>query len=144
MTIDEIFEEWQKDSHVERTELLEANLAVQDLHAKYIKLIFQEKRTLRAYIQNYNEMKLLRQEYWLGTLAKEDLDEKGWLPQPMKIIRSDLPTYMDADRILAKVAIQRDLQQEKVNALDSIIKAISNRGFILGKAIDYEKWIAGR
>ena len=48
MTLDQLMEEWRKDSPVDSTELGIASLKIPELHSKYLKIYFEERRKLKG------------------------------------------------------------------------------------------------
>lgn len=143
MTLDEIHEMWESDSDIDRTELGEESLRIGKLHSKYFKVFSVERMRLRQYEQQYRQLYKLRYDYYMGTLDVETLREYGWQPNPLKILKTDIPTHIDADRPLGDLQMKIDLQKEKVDLLESIIKHLPNRGFNIKSAIEWAKFQHG-
>jgi hypothetical protein len=61
----------------------------------------------------------------------------------MRLLKNDVPVYMDADPDVIKINLQIGVQEEKVDVLESIIKIISNRGFSIKSYIDWKKFENG-
>jgi len=51
--------------------------------------------------------------------------------------------YLDADQDIIKINLKISVQQEKVDTLEAIIKSISNRGYLIKSAIDFERFKVG-
>lgn len=143
MTLDEIFSLWEKDSVIDRTELTGASLDTPKLHHKYLRIHSKENLLLKKMEQDFNVLFKIKTEYYLGTLDFETIKEKGWEPNPLKILKAELPTYIKADTDIIKSNLTIAMQREKVSVLESIIKTITNRGFAIKSAIDYIKFQAG-
>lgn len=143
MSIDEILKEWANDSQIDRLELGDASIRSQHLHSKYIAIYFYERAKLLKIKEHFNKMKRLRHEYWDGSLPLEDLKQYGWEPQPLKILKQNIQLYLDGDEVLSPIELKLNLQQEKINVLDQIIKAIGQRGFQINAAINWEKFKSG-
>lgn len=144
MNITDIFEMWKKDSDINRIELGDNIAEVGNLHAKYLQLYFEERTKLLELKTKQAKLKKIRWEYWNGKLSEDDLKKYGWPPQPLIILKMDLPLYIDSDDIMIQINTKVDLQTEKVNILDSIIKAISQRGYTLNTLLNWEKFHAGQ
>jgi hypothetical protein len=71
------------------------------------------------------------------------LSEYGWEPQPLKILKSDVPSYVDSDKDVINLSLKIGTQQEKVDYLESIIRMITNRGFQLKTIVDWERFRTG-
>ena len=143
MNIEDIINEWAEDSQVERTELGEASLRSQTLHSKYLRYLFAYRAGLIKLKANLARLKKLRFEYWEGRLSKEDLEEHGWEPQPLKIMKAELPVYMEADEILQDAEMKVALQQERVNVLEHILKTLNGRQFSVATAVKWELYKSG-
>jgi hypothetical protein len=52
---------------------------------------------LRKMRTDYKKLFKLKTEYYRGELDVSEFKQYGWNPQPLKIIRADIPSYLDAD-----------------------------------------------
>ena len=143
MQLDELFELWKKDSEIDRTELGEASTNIPKLHYKYYKLFAQERLKLRKLEAEYKALYKDKWEYFQGNMSEEDLEANGWEPNPLRILKSDLNTYIDSDTDIIKQTSKMDYQKEKISFLENIIRSINNRGFQIKNAIDWEKFKVG-
>mgnify|MGYP000539354746 CR=1 FL=1 len=82
-------------------------------------------------------------EYYQGNLPDEDLKERGWDPFQLKVLKSDLSTYIDSDKDIINHMYKIEYQKEKIDFLDSVIRNINNRGLHIKNAIDWEKFKVG-
>jgi hypothetical protein len=144
MKLEEIFENWDKDSNVDRTELGNVALDIPKLHHKYFKIFSHERLLLRKLEQDMKKLKRLKWEYYTGVLDQESMEERGWEPFGLKILKQDVPTYIDSDNDIINLNLRIAVQQEKIDALESIIKAIMNLGFQVKSAIDWAKFTSGQ
>lgn len=143
MKLDEIHDMWAGDCQVDRTELGEESLKLPKLHSKYLRLFTEERLTLRKLEEERKELVKLKYDYYRGLLPEEDLKSNGWEPFQLNVLKSDVPMHLDADQDVIKINLRIAMQQEKVDTLESIIKAINNRGYLIKNAIDYEKFKVG-
>jgi Recombination, repair and ssDNA binding protein UvsY len=143
MKFDDIMNAWEQDSHMDDSELGVESLKIPILHHKYYKLYVQEALQLKAFEQDYKKLYRLKYEYYMGVLDQETLIEKGWNPNPLKILKQDLSIYIDADEDLQRIQAKIDIQKQKNSFLESAIKTISNRGFLIKNAIDWERFKVG-
>ncbi len=143
MKIEEILELWHEDANIDRTELGDAALNIPKLHHKYFSIFTKERMALRKYEADMKQLKLDKYEFYTQGPSEETKD-KGWrLPAKGLILKSDIPVYMDADQDIINLNLKINLQQEKVDLLDSIIKTIINRNFVIRSAIDWAKFTMG-
>jgi hypothetical protein len=143
MKFDDIMSAWEQDSRMDDSELGAESLKIPILHHKYYKLYVQEALQLKAFEQDYKTLYRLKYEYYMGVLDQETLIDKGWDPNPLKILKQDLSIYMDADQDLQRIQAKIDIQKQKNSFLESAIKTISNRGFLIKNAIDWERFKVG-
>ena len=143
MKIEDIFSEWEEDSTIDQTELGGAALNLAKLHHKYYRMLVNEKMILRTHESNLKVLKLEKHEFFTQG-PNEETQKKGWeLPARGIILKADIPMYMDADKDIINLSLKIGLQNEKVQALESIIKTINAMGYNIKAAIDWQKFING-
>jgi hypothetical protein len=143
MTIDEILENWNVDSQIDKTELGEEALKIPKLHHKYYQIYVKEKMILRKQESEMKQLKLDKYEF-LTQGPNEETKDRGWkLPPKGMILKSDIPMYLDSDQEIINQSLKIGYQQEKIELLDSIIKTVMNRNFIIRNAIDWQKFTMG-
>ena len=143
MKIEEIYNLWEKDAIIDRTELAEESLKIPQLHHKYFKIFSHERLIQRTLENDLKEMLKIKHEYYQGILSEEELKEKEWDPVRLKILRADLPLYIDSDKDIQAIKTKIQFQQEKIDFLESVIKNLQNRGFQIKSAIEWIKFQMG-
>lgn len=142
MKLEEIYELWQKDAEIDRTELGDEAIKIPKLHHKYYQLYTAERMLLKKYESELKQLKLAKYEFY--TMGPSDETPEDWkLPPRGMILKSDIPMYMEADVDLINMSLKIGLQQEKVELLESIIKSLTNRGFQIKSAIEWTKFTMG-
>ena len=121
---------------MDMTELSIESLKIPLLHHKYYKLFVQEGLLQKKYEQDFKTLYKLKYEYFMGVLDKVTLEERGWAPNPLKILKQDLSIYMESDADLQVISAKIDIQRQKVSFLESTIKMITNRGFLIKNCLD--------
>jgi hypothetical protein len=143
MKLEAIYEEWKKDSEIDMTELAQESIKIPKLHHKYFQVYSSEKMLLRKYEADMKSLKLAKYEFYTQGPSKET-QEKGWeLPARGMILKQEMPMYLDGDRDLIDLSLKIGYQQEKIELLESIIKSLTNRGFQIKSAIDWNKFTMG-
>jgi hypothetical protein len=143
MSIDEILEQWQQDTKIDRTELGDEALNIPKLHHKYYQIFVKERMILRKQESEMKQLKLDKYEF-LTQGPNEETKDKGWkLPPKGMILKGDIPMYLEADQDIVNLSLKIGYQQEKIELLDSIIKSIMNRNFVIKNAIDWQKFTMG-
>ena len=143
MKIEDIYEMWAKDSEIDQTNVSGESANIPKLHNKYFRVYMEEGIKLKQLRAKYKQLKLLKEQYYRGELDITELQQHGWEPQPLKILRTDIGTYIDADQDMINLSLKVGMIEEKVNYLEAIIKMISNRGFQLKTIVDWERFRTG-
>lgn len=141
MTIDELLENWEKDSQIDITDLDSEVLNISKLHNKYYKMFVNERMILRTLEAKMKQLKLDKFEFYTQGPNEETM-KRGWqLPAKGIILKAELPMYMEADKEIIDLSLKIGLAQEKVDFLESIIRTLPNRGYNIKTAVDYRKFI---
>lgn len=143
MTLDEINELWSKDSKVTPISVGDASVEVAKIQQKYIQYHSHERLVLKKYKTDYNVLLRAKYEYYNGTLAEEELKERGWAPQMMRILKADILMYINADKDIVALTLKIGMQEEKVFVLASAIKSLDNRHWNLKNFIEITKFNHG-
>ena len=134
MNLDTLNDMWEKDSQLDDEKLDHDSLAIPQLHAKYLRL-YNTFNTLQG--QQELEVKRtykVRWEYYTGKAEK---------PFPLKLIKTDVPIYLEADEVYAKSVLKLKYYNQMVEALKAIMQAINNRSFYIKNAIEFAKFLKG-
>ena len=117
MKLSDIQSMWGEDSKIDRNELGEESLRVPQLHSKYFNLFSQERIVLRQLESEYKELYKQKYEYYNGTLSEEELRSNGWEPISLKVLKSDINIYIQADSDINKLNLRVEIQKEKVECI---------------------------
>ena len=143
MKLEEIHEQWSKDSQLDSVDLDHSALGIAKLHHKYYEFLSKEKLVLRKLESEAKTLKLDKYEFYTDGPTQDQID-MGWkLPAKGKILRSDVGMYLDGDSDIIKMNLRVAYQQEKIDVLESIIKTIHNLGWHIRAAVDFRKMQAG-
>lgn len=143
MKIDELREHAERDMAFDDTQLDREALRIPQLHNKYLNFLTQERLALRALQFEYDRMRRVKWEYYTGKMDNEQLQQHGWQPFALRILKQDVDLYMNSDEDLAALRFKSDRQTEKVEYIESIIKGIMNRHWQIRSAIEWRKFTNG-
>lgn len=143
MKLEDIETNWGQDSKINSADLATESLRVPELHHKYFKIFTQERLLLKKFEQDYKQLYKLKYEYYMGIMDEGELRANGWEPFALKVLKTDLQIFMDGDQDLCNVINKIEFQKEKIALLDSIIKTVVNRGFLIKNAIDFLRFTNG-
>lgn len=143
MNVEDILDAWSQDASMNPTEIGSESLKTPMLHHKYLQILVQEKLALKKHKYKYKRLYKEKWEYFLGFMSQEQMEERGWEPMSLKIIKQDVDKYIESDEQISQLQLLIEYQEEKIEALESIIKTINNRGFQIKNYIDFEKFKMG-
>ena len=143
MRFDDIRSMVSKDMVIDDSELDLESLKIPQLHNKYLNLFHDERILLRKLEADKRELIRDKWEFYSGKISQEKLEERGWEPFLLKILKQDLDMYIHSDPDVTLIDDRITLQKEKVDYLASIIKSISGRGWEIKNAIEWRKFTSG-
>jgi hypothetical protein len=143
MSTDDISELWAKDSPIDETNLVGESKRIPTLHSKYYNMYFKEVLRVKKLRYDYKELEMAKRDWIDGSMAEEDLRERGWRPFQKKVIRQDMDKYIQADPDVIKMSLKIDYHSARANFLEDIIKTIHSRNFIIKNCIDMLKFQSG-
>ena len=134
MNFDDIKIMWEKDSIIDNLELDKEAIKIPQLHSKYSNLMYDFKMLQD---KAEGELKVVVKELW------EYYKGVGNEPQPLKILKQDLPMHIEADEKYINASLKLKYYTNIVNFLKDIINNINNRSFQIKNSIDWQKFING-
>jgi hypothetical protein len=143
MSTDDISEIWSKDCKIDETNLAGEAKRIPELHNKYYTLYYKEVLRVKKLKADYKELELAKREWLDGSMAEEDLKDRGWRPYQKKILRNDIDKYLQSDSDIIALSLKIDYHSTKANYLEDIVKTIHSRNFIIKSMIDVIKFQAG-
>lgn len=144
VSLDDLMDMWAKDSVIDESEPSRAMAQIPKLHAKYLKILSYHNLVVKKLHNDYQHMKKLKWEYFHGDLNNpEDLAEHNLEPFTRKIIRQDIPMWIDADKQLTDILLKKAMHQEIVDATTSILKELHSRTFQIKSIIEWERFTGG-
>lgn len=141
--LDEILETWAKDSIIDETNVAREILNIPKLHAKYIKILNENKLSSIKCKFDYDKMKEIRSSYYLGHLDKETLEAYGWEQFDIHVTKGGLERYLNSDEFLIKLLQKKSYFDQIVFTCESILNELKNRSWQLKTYVDYQKFLSG-
>ena len=143
-TVDELLDEWDKDSVMDDNHISDESIRVPKLHAKYIRYLMQAKLKVTKYQNDFNVLKKTKFRYYRGELSKEELIELNWSQwQGVKPMKNEMDQFLDGDTDLNNMKVKIEYLQTMVYLLESILGQIKGRDWQIRNIIEYKKFIAG-
>jgi len=144
MKLDAILAEWKVDVEIDKTELSDESVRIPKLHHKYLEMLTSEVLLYKKLLTDYKIMYKVKWEYYLGFISEEELKQRGWKPNLLKILRSDVDIYLSSDNDLTEIKLKQDYQEQKIKALEEIVKSINARTFIIKNSIEWSRFQHGQ
>ena len=140
---DDIADEWAKDCKIDETQLARESKRIPELHNKYYTLYYKEVLKVKKLKADFKTLEFDKREYYDGSMAEEDLRDRGWKPYQKKVLRNEVDKYIQADKDIITLSIKIDYHSERAKFLEDIIKTIHSRNFVIKNMIDIIKFQAG-
>lgn len=143
ISLEQLIEEWKKDSAIDSTEPAREILKIPSLHSKYVDFLTFHSLALKNCSLEYSRMKKIKWEYYTGRLDERDLKRYGWEPFRF-LLKTDIQHYIDADEDLQKITAKKAIHENAMNFCSMVIKELSNRTWQLKEYMAFERFIAGQ
>lgn len=144
ISISDINDMWSKDSVIDRMNVGNISLETAQLHQKYLAHLISEKLTLMKLESEYKVLTRAKTEYYKGSMDEAELRVRGWEPNRLRIMNTDIPTYVGADEDIITLSLKIGLYREKVGMLNEIIKNLNNRKYDVKNFIDWTRFTNGQ
>jgi len=143
MKFEEIQKEWTHDCPIDETELSQESVKIPQLHNKYLIFFHDERLRLRTMKFDHSKLLKVKREYFSGRMDETELEAYDWEPFQYKLLKADVQEYIDADDDIIEGKKKISLQEEKVEYLESVVKSLSTRGYLIKNAIDWKRFTEG-
>ena len=143
MKFEEIQYQWTLDCEMDETELSQESIKIPQLHNKYLILYSNEKLRFKEIKFLFSGLTKRKRDYYSGRMTAKELEMADWEPFQLKLLKADVQEYIDADDNVIESKKLLALQEEKVNYLESIVKSLTTRGYLIKNAIDWKRFTEG-
>ena len=140
MDLNELQNDVERDLKIDDTELDLESIRTPQLHNKYLKHYTKYSLQLKKAQDDYKELYRIKWEYYTG---KADPSVYQVEPFDLKILKSDVGIYLDADKDLQEVGQKEAYLSAVVTYLEKVLREINNRNWNIRNAIEWKKFIHG-
>ena len=140
MDLEQLQLEADKDLKINDTELDLESLKTPQLHNKYMKHYTKFKLLLTRTEDELRTMKRNKWEYYTG---KADPSVYQAKPFDLKIMRTDIDKYLEADEDLQRLSQKVAYLITVVDFLDKTLRVIINRTYTIKNAIEWRRFQSG-
>lgn len=144
MKLEMIEKLWVEDADINPGALGAAALEIPRLHAKWYKVLMEEKRILYALSMKKDDLAILLEAYFSKTLTAQELKDAN-LPDytDKKILRPDFPKHIQNYPEMVDLNLKIAVQTDKIEFVKDVLKQIHGRSFIIKDAIAWAMFEAG-
>jgi hypothetical protein len=136
--------EWEQDAEIEKDKLDHESLRQPLLHARWWKKYSTERLRWRKQDEDFKLLYRQKWEYFLNKMDDAERQKLGWPPNQLKVLSTNVDTYIEADEDIRKAALTRAYTEEVLRFLEDVIKQINNRGYHIKNAIDFMRFSQGQ
>jgi len=142
-TLEQILKMWESDAVIDQTEPSKELLTIPVYHSKYLGVLTKHKIASKKAHFDYLRMRKVKWEYFTGKMSQDELNEYGWEPFQFAL-KSDINTYLEADKDLIKLLEKKVYHEEVVSVIESIMAELKQRTWQLRDFISWEKFVGGQ
>lgn len=144
MILEEIEKLWSEDSIINPLKLDDESLKIPKLHAKYHKILTEEKIRIMKIQEKLHELEFIYEQFYAKTLTIEEL-QKYNLPTILdkKYVKQDIPKAVANTPEVIEYKRKLGIQHVKLELLESIMKSVMNRNWIIKDAITWRQFENG-
>ncbi len=141
MNIENIMDLWSEDVKMDNVDLDTESLKIPNLHAKWLNILTKERQKLRRLTIKKQQLSKTLAEYYRGELNNpEELAEIKREPYLKTVLKSEIHTYVDTDSDMIELNLRVSYQQEVVDVVEEIMKAVNGRQWNIRNAIEWRKF----
>ena len=140
MDLEQLQAEAEKDLKIDNEKLDIESLKTPELYAKYLKIYTRWNLLSKQAESEYKVLFRQKWEYYSGKAPPSVYQEK---PFDLKVLKQDLPTYLESDDDLIKAKHKVDYHNAMCDYAERVCKTVTNRGFQIKNAIDWKRFLEG-
>ena len=128
------------DLKIDDTELDLESIRTPQLHNKYLKLFTKYSLQLKKVKDDYDGLYKFKWEYYTG---KATLSVYKAEPFDLKVLKSDVHIYLNADEELQKLGQRQEYLNVVVVYIERVLREINNRNWNIRNTIEWKKFLHG-
>lgn len=140
MDLEQLQLEADKDLKINDTELDLESLKTPQLHNKYTKHYTKFKLLLT---RTEDELRTIKRDKWEYYTGKADPSVYQAKPFDLKIMRTDIDKYIEADEDIQRLSQKVAYLITVVDFLDRTLRVVVNRTYTIKNAIEWRRFTSG-
>ena len=128
------------DLKIDDTELDLESIRTPQLHNKYLKLFTKYSLQYKKAKDDYDGLYKFKWEYYTGKSTMEVYQAE---PFDLKVLKSDVGIYLNADEELQKLGQRTEYLNVVVVYIERVLREINNRNWNIRNTIEWKKFLHG-
>tara|TARA_R100000458_G_C8173509_1_gene173111 strand:+ start:341 stop:778 length:438 start_codon:yes stop_codon:yes gene_type:complete len=137
MNLENLKADVKKDLTIDKTDLASESIRIPQIHNKYLNFLMNDRLSLSKFDSDLIKLRHKKWLYYTGKMSQEELDDLGWDPFDLTVLKTDIDKFVNADDDVILLQHKVVLLREKVNYLEGVMKAINNLNWNIRSAIDW-------
>lgn len=138
--LEDINEQWSKDSKLDPLNLAEESARVPQLSAKYLNYYSQVKKQLIAF---YKARALMRRDKYLYYSGKADPSAYADRPFQLKVLRGDLDVFVLSDEDVVDLDAKIQMAELCLEVIKGVLSQIKDRTWQVRNSIEFQRLMNG-
>lgn len=139
MELNEILENWKIDSDFDLLILDHESQKTPKHHSKYLNIVSDLRICLLDLEEKRKKLFKIKTQYYQGLLTKDVLTRLEWPIFNLKVLKSDLPLYLESDNDIIDLDKRINTLKISIDVVNEILKQINKREFQIQNAINWTK-----
>ncbi len=139
MKLDDIMDLWSIHCKIDKFALVDEVLRINELHYKYYKIYLFERRMLNDLRKQLKLKSHALRDTYSNPTQMDWANKKDRIPN-RTILKTDLPGYVETDPEYLELSDKIQIQELKIDTLESIVSSINQRSFQINTAVKYIEW----
>lgn len=137
--IDDLMEEWKKDSSIDHAEPVLELSRIPSLHAKYLNIRTYHNMVVKKLTNDYNTQKQIKMAWYRGDLNNPEDLAKYKLEANLQPCQTTAMAQikLDGDHDLNTILAKKMIHEEIVDYCESVIKEIGARTYQLNSIVRF-------
>ena len=128
------------DLKIDDTELDLESIRTPQLHNKYLKLFTKYSLQYKKAKDDYDGLYKFKWEYYTGKATMQVYQAE---PFDLKVLKSDVHIYLNADEELQKLGQRTEYLNVIVVYIERVLREINNRNWNIRNTIEWKKFLHG-
>lgn len=142
MNFDKINEEWSKDAVI-GDDFGEESRKIPKLQGKYMELAKELWTRNRITEVKLKELTRDKTEYYSGQMDVAELKERGWPVLHKRIMKADVPTYVETDPDIIKLTLRLGEIKDAIKYIDTVMQSLKDRNYQISNSIKWKMHMDG-